>query len=111
VSLSVHIEGTTEIDVKYFKVFENCDLVATVSTTSPDGVVKYDGSFQVVVPKDANIVVAGFGSKPMPKGLKQYDPAIIPRFLTNPIYVDVDGDGKFTPPGGKTCDYDLLPPK
>ena len=27
-----------------------------------------------------------------------------PRFITNPIYVDVDGGG-YRPPGGKTCRY------
>ena len=29
----------------------------------------------------------------------------VPRVLTNPIYVDADGDGSWTAPGGKLCDY------
>ena len=44
----------------------------------------------------------------MPRGLRTYDATRVPRVTTNPIYVDVDGNGAFDAPGGKTCTYDLL---
>jgi hypothetical protein len=46
----------------------------------------------------------------MPRGLAQFDPLVTPRFTTNPIFVDADGNGRFDPPGGKTCTYDPRPP-
>jgi hypothetical protein len=110
VSLNVHIEAPPEIDVAYFKVYVNCDQVFTTPTTSPDATVKYDGTLMVPVSKDSHIVVLGFGKKAMPRGLSQYNPAQVPRFTTNAVYVDFDGNGKYDPPGGKACSYDLNPP-
>jgi hypothetical protein len=110
VDLAVRIEAIPEIDVAWFKVFVNCDLVQTVAASAPDQVVKYDGTLQVPIAADAHVVVAGFGTKAMPRGLAHVSPTGAPRFLTNPVYVDADGNGQFDPPGGKTCTYDLDPP-
>ncbi len=110
VDLAVHIEALPEIDVTHFLVFVNCDEALKVAASDPGGIVKYDGDLAVPVSQDAHIVVAGFGSNRLPRGLSQYDPNHVPRFTTNPIYVDVDGNGIFDPPGGKTCTYDLDPP-
>jgi len=110
VEVKVHIEAIPEIDVTYFKIYLNCDQVATVVTSAPDQVVKYDGTAQVAVDKDANLVVAAFGEKDMPKGLGAYNAAFIPRVISNPVFIDFDGNGNFDPPGGKTCTYDLLGP-
>jgi hypothetical protein len=110
VDLGVRIEAIPEIDVTHFKVFVNCDEAATVRTTAPGAVVKYDGTVRVPVPRDAHLVVLGFGRQQMPRGLAQFDPLVTPRFTTNPIFVDADGNGRFDPPGGKTCTYDPRPP-
>ena len=110
VSLAVHIEAIPEIDVTHFLVFVNCDEVLNVGATDPGGVVKYDGVLDVPVTRDAHIVVAGFGAERFPRGLEQFDPTGVPRFTTNPIFVDVDGNGAFDPSGGKTCSFDLSPP-
>ncbi len=55
-------------------------------------------------------MVLGFGANPIPRGLGNYNPTSAPRFTTNAIYVETDGDGVFDPPGGKACVYDLNPP-
>jgi len=39
--------------------------------------------------------------------MPQYDATRVPRVLTSPIYVDGDGDGAFSAPGGRECVYDL----
>jgi len=111
VDLAVHIEAIPEIDVTHFLVFVNCDQVLKVAALDPNGIVKYDGTLAVPVAKDAHVVVAGFGANQLPRGLGQFNPRGVPRFTTNPIYVDVDGNGVYNPPGGKTCSYDLSPPK
>ena len=107
VDLWVHIEAIEEIDVTHFMVFVNCSEVLTVDTTDPDGIVKYDGTVTVPVGTDAHVIVAGFGQNAMPRNLPQYNGTQTPRFTTNPIYVDVDGNGVYDPPGGLECEYDL----
>ena len=105
VDVAVHIEALPEIDVTRFKVFVNCDEALTVQTTDPDAVVKYDGTVSIPVTTDAHVVVLGLGDEPLPRGLYGFDPVGVPRFTTNAIYVDADGDGQFTAPGGKGCAY------
>ncbi len=106
--LDVHVEALPEVDVTHLKVFANCDEVATVAATDPHGVVKLDQRVPLALTRDAHLEVLAFGREPMPRGLRTYDGTRVPRVTTNPIYVDVDGNGAFDPPGGKTCTYDLL---
>jgi len=111
VDLTVRIEAIPEIDVTHFLVFVNCDEVLKVAASDPGGLLKYEGTLSVPVAADAHLVVAGFGSNRLPRGMDSFDPAGVPRFTTNAIYVDVDGNGLYDPPGGKTCTYDLAPPQ
>ncbi len=110
VDLWVRIEALAGIDVTHFKVFVNCDEVLNVPAQHPNDVVKYDGTLSVPVPEDAHVVVLGFGREYLPRGLAEFNPARVPRFTTNAIYVDADGNGAYDPPGGKPCAYDLSLP-
>lgn len=103
VSLSLRVEALPQVDVTTMYVLANCDLAATVAATAPTEVLKFSGPVEVSLSEDAHLVVLGFGESPMPRGLGGYDARDVPRFVTNPIYVDVDGDGAFTPPGAKGC--------
>lgn len=105
-TLAVRIEALPEIDVARFRVHVNCDQVLTVEATDPNGVVKYDGTVELPIDRDAHVVVLGFGDGPMPREIEGYDGRRTPRFTTNAIFVDADGDGVWTPPGGKACAYD-----
>jgi hypothetical protein len=106
VTLDLHVEGIPEIDVTHLRVYANCDQVgAPVPVTGAAEVVKFDGPLHLHVAQDAQVVVAGFGAQYPPRGLLQFDPTNIPRFVTNAIYVDVNGNGKFDPPGDKSCTY------
>ncbi len=107
VDLHVEIEAVPDVDLTHFAVFANCDMVDSVRATDPLGVVKYDGVVPINVVGDTQLVIAGFGAEPLPPGLPQYDATRTPRVLTNPIYIDGDGDGLFTAPGGRECAYDL----
>jgi hypothetical protein len=105
VTVDVRLWAMSEVDVTHFVVFANCDQVASVLATSPLEVVKYDGSVTVPVDGDSHIVVAAFGSTSLPAGMPQYNATRAPRVLTNPIYIDGDGDGAFSAPGGRECTY------
>ena len=107
VELTLQIWALAEVDVTHFVVFANCDQVASVLATEPDAVLKYDGTVALPVDGDTHIVIAAFGSNSLPLGLPGYDATRTPRVLTNPIYVDGDGDGAFSAPGGRECSYAL----
>ncbi len=107
VTLDLSLWAMEEVDVTHFVVFANCDMVASVLATEPGGVLKYSGAVDVPVAGDTHVVVAAFGSTPLPPGMPGYNATRSPRVLTSPIYVDGDGDGDFSAPGGRECSYDL----
>ncbi|MGC9043295.1 MAG: CehA/McbA family metallohydrolase [Myxococcota bacterium] len=107
VDLRIKIQALPEIDVTHFVVFVNCDSVKNIKTTNPSSLIKYDDTIKVAVEKDSSIVVAGFGKQRLPSGFAQFNPTNVPRFFINPVYIDVDGNGKFDPPGDKKCTYSL----
>ena len=110
IDLHVHIEAISELAVTHFVVLANCDQIAKVATTNIHGVIKYDDTLHLNVSRDSTIVVLVMGGK-LPMGLEQGgDPSQMPRATTNPIFVDVDGNGTYDPPGGKACAYDLSAP-
>ena len=106
VDLWVHIESIPQIDVSHFKVFVNCDQTKNIAIPLTGEVIKYDGHVPVRINQDSQIVVMGFGKNHLPRGLPQFDPVGVPRFTTNPIYVDYGGDG-YEPPGWDGCRYTL----
>ncbi len=106
VVLELRVEALPEVDVTEVHVLVNCDAASQVDTTDPGEVVKHDGEVSLSVSEDAHVVVVGFGTASMPRGLKGYNPATVPRFITNPIFVDADGDGDWTAPGPKGCTWE-----
>jgi len=105
VEVSLRVQAARGIDVSSVQVFANCDLVATVPIDSKDSGVRYDGVVKVDVPADANITVLGFGASAMPRPFRDSSPSRVPRFTTNPVFVDANGNGTFDPPGDKSCSY------
>ena len=101
--LALRVQALPEIDVATVVVLVNCDQVATIDATEPFSLEKLNVQVPLVLTADAHVVTLGFGAEPMPDGLEDYDARNVPRFVTNPIYVDVDGDGVWTPPGAKAC--------
>ncbi len=106
VDLWVQVEAIPSVDVTHAVVLANCDQVAEIPATDPDGIVKIDAHVDIPLSADAHIVVIAYGAERLPHGLKQFDAAGSPRAFTNAIYVDHDGNGVFDAPGGKDCSYD-----
>lgn len=109
VLLDLDVQGIPPIDVQRVSIFVNCDEVARLPATDPNGVQKLKTQYALAIAKDAHVVVAAFGTGPMPRGFDGADPLRTPRAVVAPIYIDADGDGVWTPPGGKTCSYSLDP--
>ncbi|MCX7943409.1 MAG: CehA/McbA family metallohydrolase [Deltaproteobacteria bacterium] len=110
IEVRLKIQALPDIDVSHFIIFVNCDSVANIKTTYPNSLIKYDASTKITLERDSSIVIAGFGKNKLPKGFAQFNPNNVPRFFINPIYIDVDGNGKFDPPGDKICNYSLTEP-
>lgn len=107
--LQVEVQGIAGIDVQRVVVLANCDEVASVPASDPNGTVKFKGIIPLTLSKDAHLVVMAFGKSPLPRSFDGADAKRVPRFIANPIYVDADGDGKWTAPGGKACSYTVGP--
>jgi len=110
VALKVQVQALEAIDVQWISVFANCDEIAKVAADAPDSLMKLDTVLELEVAADATIVVAGFGTQAMPLGFRNFSAPGVPRFMTNPIFVDTDGNGAYDPPGGKECAYSIAPP-
>ena len=108
VSLQIVARALPEIRVDRVVVLANCDTVAELPATAPTGIEKLATTVPLTLARDANVVIVVVGSGPYPRGLEQ-PPDWVPRAISNPIYVDVDGNGVFDPPGGKACDLRGLP--
>ncbi len=109
VGLKLHVEALPEIDVSHVRIYANCQEITKFNTTSPNELVKFDGVVDLTLPlaEDANIVVAGFGQKSMPRAFGDFSAKNLPRFLTNAIFVDRDGNGVYDAPGSRDCHYTL----
>jgi hypothetical protein len=65
--------------------------------TSPN-VVRFDAKIPVELPRDGYLIVRVDGDQPMAPNVGDLGGfTVYPFALTNPIWVDVDGDGKITP--------------
>lgn len=106
--LALQVQAIPQIDVDHVRVYVNCDEVARFPAENPaDSALKLDltSSIPLAGNKDAHVVVLGFGKEKYHREFKQFDPTEVPRFTTNPIYIDADGDGIFSAPGGKHCQF------
>ena len=63
---------------------------------------KFDDHISLELERDAYIVIEVFGKKSLYPVLQRanrgYKNATFPYALTNPVFVDVDGNGKYDPP-------------
>ena len=101
--LSLTVRAVPSVDVSWVYLFVNCDLAYSWEAQAPFEVIKHEQELRITLEEDAWVTVMAFGDDEMPAGLPNYDPRVTPRVVTNPIYLDGDGDGSWTAPGGKTC--------
>jgi hypothetical protein len=93
VSARVVVEAPSWIDVTTVVVLGNGKPLETVT---PAGTVRrVDRTLRLTLAKDTWLAVIVRGARP---DMTQQRAGVLPFALTNPIWVDADGDGRFTPP-------------
>ena len=96
------VEAPTWIAVDEIRLLENGVVIQTITPPPEAGVVRFEGALTAHPARDAwyAIEVVGSGS------LSPVELDDSPYALTNPIEIDVDGDGAWTPPGAA-----VVPPR
>ncbi len=95
VKLKVKVQAPSWMDVKKLTVVANGKEIQNVDIPDSKNVVRYNGELLFKPEKDTWYVVIVTGEKdlsPVYPGAHAYS-------FTNPIFVDVDGNGKFDAPG------------
>ncbi len=97
VTLQVAIRAPGWISVDRVTVIVDGRAVLVRPTTGPPP-VRFDGLLRVPVARDSFVIVRVDGDRPMAPIIGDDDKfRVYPLAITNPIWVDADGDGKITP--------------
>jgi hypothetical protein len=100
-TLDIHIDAQAAswIDLDTVKIIQNGDEVAKVTIESEiDGVTHIRPRLRIDIPRDCWVVAIAQGDEAMTPYVDEDDRKIYPLAIANPIYIDADGDGKYTPP-------------
>lgn len=98
-TVHVRVRAASWVGVDTLTIYVG-DEVALTRALAPGGVVRFDEDVSVDVPRDAWIVARAEGKAPLPPivggGARPGEPALVayPIAVTNPIFVDADGDGR-----------------
>ena len=107
IDLDITITGAPWLDVAEIRIIANGERLETIPAggrgEEGGGSLKYKGRVRLTLARDAWIVVEVIGRKSMfptiqqRSGDGQAGNAAVPYALTNPIFADVDGNGKIDP--------------
>ena len=96
VNLDVVIQAPSWVGVDYVRVYSNGGEVIAEQPVSGTDVVRFDGSIPVTSAVDRWLVVEAGHSTATLSPVNMGQPVFS---ITNPIWVDFDGNGAFDPPG------------
>ena len=120
VALRIRVQSAAWIPVEEVRVIVNGAVVQRYDATTTPGVLpvpsdptsnghtlRFANTVQLTLPKDAWIVVEAGAKLPAdpagvptpPASVDVIEPGVVPFAIANPIFVDADGDGRFTGPG------------
>jgi len=104
VKLSIRVQALPQIPVDSVKVYANGIQVAEFSVAAAESAARFIRELELHPTRDTWYVVASTGNTPIPIGLIQDNSGpVTPIGLTNPIWVDVDGDGIFLASNSSTA--------
>ncbi|HIA72546.1 MAG TPA: hypothetical protein EYO01_07625 [Phycisphaerales bacterium] len=99
--LDLHLDAQVAswIDLDSIRIIQNGDEVASITYEGQrDGPLHLRPRIRIDIPRDCWVVAIAQGSEPMTPFVMHDDRDVLPIAIVNPIYIDADGDGKYTPP-------------
>ena len=99
--LEVDVLAAPWIDVRHLEVVVNGDRRGKpIEIPASRSALRFHGSIDLKLAEDSYVVVLVRGDQPLDPVLPRWSgsPPATPLAITNPIYLDRDLDGKFTPP-------------
>jgi len=99
--LDVHVDvqAASWIDLDTVRIIQNGEEVASIEYEGQrDGPLHLRPRIRIEIPRDCWIIAIAQGDEPMTPFVMHNDRDVLPLAIANPIYIDADGDGKYTPP-------------
>ena len=97
----IHIDAQAAswIDLDTIRIIQNGEEVAQLNIdNNTGGVTHLRPRLRIDIPRDCWVVAIAQGDEEMTPYVDEDDRKIYPLAIANPIYIDADGDGKYTPP-------------
>jgi len=98
VAVIVRIQAASWIDCDRVRVVMNGDVVAEVPVPQVRTPVRLDRRLVLPVERDAWVAVLVEGDEPLAPIVTPQRRPVLPLAVTNPVWVDADGDGTWTSP-------------
>ena len=99
VDIHLDVQAASWIDLDTVRIIQNGDEVALIqSEFGRVGVTHFRPRIRIASPRDCWIVAIASGDEDMSPYLLDKSRPIYPLAIANPIYIDADGDGLWTPP-------------
>lgn len=102
VDIHLDVQAASWIDLDSLHIVQNGDEVATIEVGHEwcNGMEKTHlrPRVRIDIPRDCWVIAIAKGDTPMKPYVLHRDRDIYPLAIANPIYIDADGDGKYTPP-------------
>ncbi len=110
VTVELSVQAAPWVPVDEVRLIVNGQVARTISLTpapDPAPVLRYSGTETLALTRDAWIVVEAGAAlpadptqePPVPPAYAKVAPGFSPLSFTNPVFVDVDGNGRFDAPG------------
>jgi len=106
IKLRIIVQAAPWVDVSEVKLIENGVLVKRFRVKPARNIVRFDRTLWMAPRRDAWYVALVYGDKPLSPVVSDYAGydgtryQVKPFAMTNPVWVDADGDGRFTPAAG-----------
>jgi hypothetical protein len=103
VTIAVRVDAPRWIDVDTLRIYVNGTLKRTIAIANAGQRPRFNGSFTENISADSWVVAFATGTQPLPPDVvgeySQYNGyQMKPWAITNPVYVDADGNGQWQPP-------------
>ena len=99
VDIYIDAQAASWIDLDTIRIIQNGEEVATVTSDyDQEGVTHFRPRIRIASPRDCWIIAIAEGDEDMSPYLMDKSRPVYPLAIANPIYIDADGDGKWTPP-------------